>query len=314
MELTSRLLSFWHEPGKKCRDLCRYLRTLTLFTVGLCMVVGCTDPRFALLLKGYEHSEAGDDSSALACYTAGIRLDSTFSDAYLNRGIIYLHRGQLSLAIPELNSAIRYDPGSTGAYRARAAALKAALNRLSSPDSCLIDLSVQRTSRLATAVLLFRDLTKLITLDPYDVAALGDRIECAWELGDCESMQQDLDRALRMAPDDVWLLNRRGRLRFELGMYRDAVNDYTQALLACDTCVYLMYNRALALIEQGEPGEALEDLNRVLTDDPEDGPAWYARGRCFVMLGKVSQGETCLEKATSLGVSDAPLLLGRLRP
>jgi hypothetical protein len=312
--LTSRLRSSWREPAKVRGDHCRYMITLALCGALLRGVTGCHDARTTLLLSGNAKSEAGDDSSALACYTAAIRIDSTFSDAYFNRGVIYLHWGELSLALPELNSAIRYDPGRTDAYRARAAALKASLNRLSSLDSSLPDLSVQRTSRFATAVLLFRDLTTLNTLDPYDVAVLADRIECAWELGDCESMQQDLDRALVMAPDDVWLLNRRGRLRFELGMYREAVNDYTQALMECDTCGYLMYNRALAWIEEGELGRALDDLDLVLTNDPEDGPAWYARGRCFVMLGRFSEGEACLGKATSLGVSDASLLLRRLRP
>ena len=314
MELTSRLRSSWREPARVCGDHCRYVVTLALCGALLYGVAGCHDARMILLLNGNERSEAGDDSSALACYTAAIRVDSTFADAYFNRGVIYLRWGQLSLAFPELNSAIRYDPGRTDAYRARAAALKASLNRLSSLDSCLFDLSVQRTSRFATAVLLFRDLTTLNTLYPYDVAVLADRIECAWELGDRESMQQDLDRALRMEPDDVWLLNRRGMLRFELGMYRDAVTDYTQALTVCDTCLYLTYNRALACIEQGELGRALDDLDLVLTNDPEDGPAWYARGRCCVMLGRVSEGETCLEKATSLGVTDAALLLRRLRP
>jgi tetratricopeptide (TPR) repeat protein len=314
MELTSRLLSSWHKPGRQRRDLHRYLRTLTLFSAGLCTVVGCGDPRFALLLKGYEQSEAGDDSSAFESYTAALRIDSTCSKAYFNRGVILLQWGQLYPAISELNSAIRYDPASTDAYRARASARKASLNLLSSRDSCPIDLSVQRTSRFATAVLLFRDLTRLVTADPYDVAVRADRVECAYELGDFESMQQDLDRALSIAPDDVWLLNRRGRLQVELGNYRDAIGDYTRALELCDTCMYILYNRALAMMEQGETREALNDLNRVLKRDPEDGSAWYARGRCLVALGQVSEGEICLEKAILLGVSDAALLLGRLRP
>ena len=314
VELTSRLHSSWPKLPKKGRDLFRYLGALALFTPVLCAVAGCRDPRFALLHEGNERSAAGADSSALVCYAAALRMDSAFSDAYYNRGLIYLRWGQLSQAISELNAAIRYDPGSADAYRARAAALKAYLNNLSSPDSCPVDLSLQRTSRFATAVLLYRDLTKLIALDPYDVAVRADRVECAAELGDIESMKQDLDRALRMEPDDVWLLNRRGRLKAELGNYRDAVQDYTRALESCDSCAYLLYNRALAMMEQGELQPALDDLDAVLMSDPEDGPAWYARGRCFVMLGQISEGEICLEKATLLGVSDAALLLRRLRP
>ena len=78
--------------------------------------------------------------------------------------------------------------------------------------------------------------------------------------------------------------------------------------------MYLLYNRALAMMEQGEMRPALEDLKRVLESDPEDGSAWYARGQCLVTLGQISEGEVCLEKAILLGVSDAALLLGRLRP
>ena len=89
MELTFRLLSSWHKPGKKCRDLCRYPETLTSFIAALCMFVGCADPRFAFMLKGYEQSEAGDDSSAFESYTAALRIDSTCSKAYFNRGVIY---------------------------------------------------------------------------------------------------------------------------------------------------------------------------------------------------------------------------------
>ncbi len=86
-------------------------------------------------------------------------MDSTFAAAYFNRGVIYLGWGQLDQAIAEFDAAIRYDRASTDAYRAHASALKASLNRLSSPDSSPIDLSVQKTRRYATAVLLFRDLT-----------------------------------------------------------------------------------------------------------------------------------------------------------
>ncbi len=130
-------------------------------------------------------------------------------------------------------------------------------------------------------------------------------------MGDIEGMQQDLDRALGLEPDDVWLLNRRGRLMPIWEITGLPLADYTRALALCDTCLYLLYNRALAMMEQGELLRALDDLNAVLKRDPEDGPAWYASGRCLVMLGRISEGENCLEKASLLGVSDATLLLGR---
>jgi len=311
---TSRFPSSGREEGQEDRDLRRYRGLRILFVSVLWVFAGCFDPRYALLRQGNAQSEAGADSTALASFTEVLRLDSTFAAAYYNRGIIYFRWGQLDEAISEFNAAIRYDRTRTDAYRARATALKASLNRLSSPDSFPIDLSVQRTRRFATAVLLFSDLTQLISADPYDVAALADRVECASEMGDVESMQQDLDRALRLKPDDVWLLNRRGRLQADLGNYDVAVSDYTRAVALCDTCPYLLYNRALAMMEQGELRGALDDLTAVLKSDPEDGPAWYASGQCLVMMGQISEAEKCLEKAGLLGVSDANVLLGRLRP
>jgi tetratricopeptide (TPR) repeat protein len=280
----------------------------------LSVIAGCFDPRYVLLRKGNAQIEAGADSSALASFSASLRLDSAFAAAYFNRGFIYLRWGQLDLAISEFDAAIAYDPASIDAYRARSAALKASLIRLSSPDSLPTHPSVQRTRRFATAILLYRDLTQLIAADRYDVSTLADRVECAHELGDIESMQQDLDRALGLEPHDVWLLNRRGRLQADLGNYGPAVADYTRALALCDTCPYLFYNRALAMMEQGEVQGALDDLNAVLREDPEDGPAWYARGKCLIMLGRIAEGENCLEKASLLGVPDAKVLLRRFRP
>jgi tetratricopeptide (TPR) repeat protein len=311
---TSRLPSSWPKPRKEVRDPRRGPGTRILFIAVLCVIAGCSDSRYALLSKGNAQIDAGADSSALASFTSALRMDSTFAAAYFNRGVIYLRWGQLDRAISEFDAASRYDRTSTEAYRARAAALKTSLNRLSTPDSCPINLSVQKTRRFATAVLMYHDLTKLIDADPYDVVALADRVECASEMGDRESMRQDLDRALRLEPGDVWLLNRRGRLQADLGNYGVAVADYTRALASCDTCPYLLYNRALALMEQGELRRALDDLNAVVKSDPEDGPAWYASGRCLVMLGRIPEGENCLVKASLLGESDATLLLGRLRP
>ena len=258
--------------------------------------------------------EAGADSSALASFTAALRIDSTFAAAYFNRGVIYFRWGQLDRAISEFDAAVMYDRTSIDVYRARASALKSSLIRLSSADSGAIDSSVRKTRRLATAILLYRDLTELIAADWYDVGVLADRVECASELGDIESMQQDLDRALVLKPDDVWLLNRRGRLQADLGDYGLAISDYTRALAQCDTCPYLFYNRALALMEQGEVQRALNDLDSVLKGDPEDGPAWYASGKCLILLGRISEGENCLEKASLLGIPDAKVLLRRFRP
>src|SRR5262249_5315379 len=70
--------------------------------------VGAQNPRDAkaLSLRGTAYGQAGDYEKALADFSAAIRINPQFYQAYNNRALILLRMGRLDAALSDYNQAI----------------------------------------------------------------------------------------------------------------------------------------------------------------------------------------------------------------
>ena len=75
--------------------------------------IGCDsidDKKGRFLLKGNEKMEENDPKTALGFYQEAISLDSTYSDAYFNKGMAHLRLNQLEEAIADFSKAVQFKP------------------------------------------------------------------------------------------------------------------------------------------------------------------------------------------------------------
>jgi len=68
------------------------------------------------VIRGNKYAEMGDLDRAIADFSAAIRLDPKYVDAYDGRGEAYTHRADYDRAIADVNHAIALDPKDAQAY------------------------------------------------------------------------------------------------------------------------------------------------------------------------------------------------------
>jgi lipoprotein NlpI len=128
-----------------------------------------------------------DDGRALADYDEAIRLRLGYGEAYSNRGVLKLARGETSEAIADFDAAISINPRDVTAW----------LNRASS------DLVADRNGDA------LRDFTRAIDVDPGNAAAYLGRGRAALFSGDDAQSIKDFSTAVRLLPTSpytvLWL-------------------------------------------------------------------------------------------------------------
>jgi serine/threonine protein kinase/Tfp pilus assembly protein PilF len=241
--------------------------------IGLTACIG-QRPHFvwAYLLRGLTHVQAGAFDDAEADFTAALDLDSGEDVRYalhVNRGLLWLQRGQVEKAVADLKTAVGLRPNDIPAHVNLAQAYRR-----------------QKQGKYAA-----RELEVAIRLRPDFPAIYRTRAQIHLEGKDLEAALGDLDRTIELerpeesaqrADDHV----ERGRILHLLRRYQGAVREYDAALRLRPDHV-----RAHEL-----RGEALFELNRLVE-------AEGAFGKCLEH-GSASQAILRWRGATRLRLGD----------
>lgn len=135
--------------------------------------------------RGNAHSNRGSEGdldSAIQDYTSFIEIDSSFVDAYNNRGSAYRKRGNYSMAIKDYSKAIQIDSKFVLAYNNRGNAYS---NRGSEGD---FDRAIQ-------------DYDSAIQIDSKFVSAYNNRGNAYFGKGRFDKAIQDYNKVISINPD-----------------------------------------------------------------------------------------------------------------
>lgn len=179
---------------------------------------------------------------AIADFTAAIKINPKFRDAYLNRGYAWYSARDWARAIADYTAAIKIDPDFARSYALRLELYRANGERL-----------------LAIA-----DVTELIRLDPDDVELYADRGLLWNEHGDHERAIADYMHAIKLDPKNDSSYARLGRLLMARGEYDRAIAVYSDAIAINPDAADRLADRGYIHFLRGDYPAAAADLHRAI--------------------------------------------------
>jgi Na+/H+ antiporter NhaD/arsenite permease-like protein/Tfp pilus assembly protein PilF len=227
---------------------------------------------------------AKPDASIAACSAIIARgqheKKSSRIDAYIYRASAYRLKGDLDLAIADLNNALRLSPNMPRALKARAEvyAAKGDLNQAITDYTTAVAAqpnSAEAYHGRAIAYLgegeldkALADFSETIKLDPASVSLRLERAATYEAKGNLDAAIADYDDAIKRNPKLTEAYNRRGLAFSGKGEFDRATADYSAALALEPASPAVLLNRAKARREQHDLARTREDLEAALRLDP----------------------------------------------
>lgn len=270
------------------------------------------------------------DERAFAAWSRAIQLVPENARARVGRALMYLKKGNKTLAEKDFLEAVRLAPDDfsplyhRGESRCRlgdkdgCAEDLVAVLKLEVPDAPAATAMADRLAELKLlkeAVAMYGKAVTAALSDPApggkaDAAlALRRRAAAKEALEDARGALADLSAAVAAAPEetDAWLA--RAALYARVREPRRALADYDKALgLKADLAPALL-GRAELLAEAGKADEALKDLDAALAADPRLAAAYDRRGRLSFAAGKLDDALKDFVKAVELEPGQPDFLL-----
>jgi lipoprotein NlpI len=242
------------------------IAVLALFAWGTRMALRPISHGLASLYfaQGLRDQRAGNLGAAMTDYNRAIALDSKFSRAYTNRGLVKVDQGHIEEAIADYDRAIALDPKDYRAYLYRAHARE-----------------YERDLVGALA-----DFDRTIELYAYSAFAFGRRSRLKSALGDLEGAMKDADQAMAIKPDE-YAFNTRGWVKKLKGDLDGARADFKQAIQINPRYAWSYANRGYIECMDGQGDDALKDFREfcALSETEQDYP------RIGIWITRVRQGE-----------------------
>ena len=187
--------------------------------------------------------------------------------SYMDRGMMFLGRGDFDIAILDLTEAIRRSPDLAGAYFWRAWAHKE-----------------RGAFEFAIA-----DFTQVIRINPNDSSAFNNRGFAFARMGDDESAMADYIQAIRIDPNNAAAYNNRGMVHINRGELIQALADFDQAIRLNPFNSMSFLNRGWVHYERGEFDRALYDFSRAIRLDPSISAPYSWRGTIHYNRGDLNR-------------------------
>lgn len=242
---------------------------------------------------------SGDTSQTIQYCTRAIEsgklTNSELSTTYSNRGGVYETRGDLELAIADLNAAVRLNPDNAGAhfsrgnfYRRRGEETKAraefdiAISKPVAADRAWDYITRARAKRAkgdTTSAL--SDLDEAHRIDPKIREIYIERAGMYSGRSDHRRAIEAYDAALGLNSGDAVTLASRGNAYSNLGNYQQALADYNSAISFEPNVAQRYVARAAIHWTLGNLDLAIEDYTHAIRLEPNRGLRYTARASAY---------------------------------
>lgn len=237
--------------------------------------------------------------------------------AYVGRALIFKDRNDLALALRDLDSALRLEPGNVFALHTRGVVWmkdKQWSRSIRDFDDVLrltTDPVVQASALRNRGIARMRnnefekavsDFDANVQIDPVNSAdAIAHRGEARNFLkSDPDTALADLDEALRLNPrhERAWSMR---AANYELrGDWEHALADYNQALALNSENTVALDNRGVVWEQKGDLDKALADFSAAIQIDPRFAAPFHHRARAYERQGSFEKAEADLNEFVTL--------------
>jgi tetratricopeptide (TPR) repeat protein len=260
------------------------------------------------LIKGNDALVKQDYKDALRYYTEALAIDSCYTDALNNVGIVQYENGSYGEAILNYDAALQCDPEFWEGYANRANAyyelneLYRALDDLEYlerkiPDSSSVyfGLGLVKTKmrKYDEAIKAF---DQALLLDSANAEVLVNRGTVYYYKEQFEAALDDLDLAIKIDPEQANAYNAKALLRADQGKFQEALTLVDRALEIEVYQPYFLNNRGYIRMELDDP-DAVKDINKSIVMDPQNGWAYRNKALWYMKQAKYDQAITLLERA-----------------
>lgn len=220
----------------------------------------------------------GKVEAAIKAYSDAIELNSHYSVAYTNRGVLYGYKGEYDLAIKDFNIAIKLNPNNFFAYNNRGNAY----DKIEGSDRAIEDFNVA------------------IKLKPDYAKAYSNRGNSYRKKGEFDKALADFNTAIRLKVDFAEAYNSRGAAYHEKGNLEKAIEDFSVAIKLDSNYVSPYINRGRVHGRKGMISEAIGDFSKVIELEPDYADAYYDRGVAYGKKRALDQAIADYTKAIEL--------------
>ncbi|MDX2242921.1 MAG: tetratricopeptide repeat protein [Leptolyngbyaceae cyanobacterium bins.302] len=239
------------------------------------------DYSWALNSLGHEEVCLQQYQKAIHHYTQAIELNPDDNFFWIGRGDAWMHLNQYENALQDYNTALRIFPNYQAWY-GRGNALTG-------------------LKHYQEAILSYDKALEIKADDTWCWHSRGDALRKSHQF---ELAIESYDRALKLT-DNFKSWYKRGKALSRLADYEQAIDNYNKAIkLSEEDRNGLLSNRGYALKKLGRITEAqadfrrvVENCDRVLSEHPNDGEAWYEKARCYMLQNKQEEARKFLDKA-----------------
>jgi len=263
------------------------------------------------LIKGNDALAKQEYKEALRYYTEALKIDSCYTDALNNVGIVQYENGSYGEAVLNYDAALQCDPEFWEGYANRANAyyelneLYRALDDLEYlerkiPDSSSVyfGLGLVKTKMRKYDEAL-EAFDKALLLDSANAEILVNRGTVYYYKEQFEEALIDLDSAIMVDPDEANAYNAKALLRADQGNYEEALTLVNRALEIETYQPYFLNNRGYIRMELDDP-EAVEDINKSIVLDPQNGWAYRNKALWYMNQERYDQAIALLDRAEKL--------------
>ena len=263
------------------------------------------------LIKGNDALARQEYKDALRYYTSALKIDSCYTDALNNIGIVQYENGSYSEAVLNYNAAINCDFEFWESYLNRANAyyelneFYRALDDLEYlerkiPDSAYVyfGLGLVKTKmrKYDQAIEAF---DQALLLDSANAEILVNRGTVYYYKEQFEQALTDLNTALEINPKESNAFNALALLRADQGRYSEALTLVEEALQIESFQPYFLNNRGYIRLKLDDP-KAVEDINKSIVIDPKNGWAYRNKALWYMKQNQYREAITLLEKAEKM--------------
>jgi serine/threonine protein kinase/tetratricopeptide (TPR) repeat protein len=202
---------------------------------------------FTLFTEACTAERQGLLDKAQKLYSKIEKYSTTFTWAYINRGVLRYRTGQKNKALEDFNRVLELDPGLSKVYNNRG----------------FIRYELEDYQGAVS------DFDRALKLDPKMALAYGNRAMAKAKLRLSEEAFRDARRAIELAPRSSQTHGAMGTVLRILGRKQDALKSYNRALVLNPRFTRALRRRAQTRFELNDKRGALEDYQRFLKIAPQ---------------------------------------------